>query len=296
MIQLQSFATIAQIQNKPVASKSNHVVAEWKNQEAVWTIWPSDTAMQAVITQAIKALSLEVPVHLILSSDSLRDFALLKLKNDSIAYNRIKIVMNTNAKGFIRDHGPWFIFDANDQPARLGFKWANYGVTTSLTRNTTIKDSIMMGKFAGEITGKMKLKTVVSDLVIENGMIEVNNNGVAICFMETILQRNPGYDLPAITVEMKRALGLKKIIWLGSSPSMEKIYPGAKASNIFGFGGNGHIDQYVRFANDTTILIAQIDPMERRFDPVTSGDFFILTENLEYLKKLQMKMINHLPS
>lgn len=282
---LGSFNTMAQNDQLSINSKMNTVKAEWEKQEAVWTIWPTDTSMQEVISESLFALTKECVVNLVVNSDSLRDFALLALKNKNIDFGRIKIIVYSKAKGFIRDHGPWFLFDANGQPARTGFKWNNFGVPISLTRNLTKKDSVAMGSFAGELTAKMKLKTISSELVIENGMIEMNSKGIAICFMETVLQRNPGFDLPFITNELKRVLGLKKILLLGSAPTMDKLNTSAKASNIFGYGANGHIDQYVRFANDSTILIAQFDPVERRFDPVSSADYFILKDNLEYLKK-----------
>ncbi len=277
------FTLNADAQN--TSEKTNYTVAEWKPQEAVWAIWPLDSGMQQIISSTIKILSNEVPVNLVVSSDSLRDFALLRLKNDSVDFGKIKIINNSNAKGFIRDSGPWFMFDSNNLPAKAKFKWNNYGAPVNLTRLTTKKDSLNMGNLADELIGKMKLKTITSDIVIENGMLEINNNGVAICFMETVLQRNPDYDLPSLTNEMKKVLGLKKIIWLGSAPTMDKLNSGAKASNLFGYGANGHIDQYVRFANDSTVLIAQINEQERRFDPVTSADYFILKDNLEYLRK-----------
>ncbi|HMT27948.1 MAG TPA: agmatine deiminase family protein, partial [Bacteroidia bacterium] len=178
------------------------------------------------------------------------------------------------------------MFDSKNLPARAAFKWNNFGVPVNLTRGLSKQDSIVMGQFAAELTSKMKLQTLTSKLVIENGMLEINSKGVALCFMETILQRNPSFDLPEIAAELKRVLGLKKIIWLGSSPTMDKIYAGPKSANIFGYGANGHIDQFIRFANDSTILISQIDAVERKYDPVSSADYLILQENQEYLKKV----------
>jgi agmatine deiminase len=264
--------------------KVHGAIADWEKQESVWVIWPHEADEQKVVVECIRNLVLEVPVTLVVPNDSLRDYALLDLKKDSIDLGKIKILIIPGAKGYVRDHGPWFMFDQKGYAARASFKWSNFGLPVIATRGITKRDSMSMGNFAEAATSKLKVHAINSDLVIENGMIDINSKGVAICFMETILQRNPTMDLPSITNEMKRVLGLKKIIWLGSSPTMEKVGLGPKASNIFGYGANGHIDQFFRFANDTTILVALHDGVERRFDPVTSADFMILEENIKYLR------------
>lgn len=272
---------VAQV-NKPL--KIHRPIADWEKQESVWVIWPDAEEERKVLVKCIRSLAGEVSVTLVVPSDSLRDYALLDLKKDSIDFGKIKILTVAGATGYVRDHGPWFLFDQKGYAARASFKWNNFGLPVNSTPGVTIRDSVSMGLFAGEVSSKMKLHTIHSDLVIENGMIDVNSNGVAICFMETILQRNPNMDLPTITNELKRVLGLSKIIWLGSSPTMEKVVQGPKASNIFGHGANGHIDQFFRFVNDTTILVALHDGVERRFDPVTSADYLILEENIRYLR------------
>jgi len=264
--------------------KENRAIADWEKQESVWTVWPQDEESRKILVKCIREIVNEAPVTIVVSSDSLRDYALLDLKKDSIDFSKIKMLTIPGAKGFVRDHGPWFLFDQKGYASRTAFGWNNFGLPVAATRGISKKDSVSMGNFASEVTSKMKVHAIKSDLVIENGIIDVNSKGVAICFMETILQRNPNMDLPSITSEMKRVLGLKKIIWLGSSPTMEKVGPGAKASNIFGYGANGHIDQFFRFANDSTILVSVHDGVERRFDPVTSADFMILEENIKYLR------------
>ncbi len=283
IISLSFFSNIvhAQINQE---KKEHRTIAEWEQQESVWTVWPKDEESRKVLVKCIHEIVNEVPVTLVVSSDSLRDYALLDLKKDSIDFSKIKIQIIPNATGFARDNGPWFLFDQKGFAARAAFGWNNFGLPVAAANGISKKDSISMGSFASEATSKMKVHEIKSDLVIENGMIDVNSKGVAICFMETALQRNPNMDLPTIISEMKRVLGLKKIIWLGGSPTMEKIGPGAKASNIFGFGANGHIDQFFRFVNDSTILVALHDGTERRFDPVTSADFLILEENIKYLR------------
>ena len=107
-----------------------------------------------------------------------------------------------------------------------------------------------------------------------------------ICFKETALQRNPGRTLEEIEKEYLRVYGKKKMIWLNKMPLMDKVLEGAKAGNYFGYGANGHTDEFVRFANDSTILIGLIDAKDKNDDPVSNIDFDILHDNLEILEQL----------
>lgn len=106
-----------------------------------------------------------------------------------------------------------------------------------------------------------------------------------LCFKETALQRNPDRSLEQIEKEYLRMYGKQKMIWLDKMPLMDKVIAGAKAGNYFGYGANGHTDEFVRFVNDSTIVIAQIDSAEKDMDPVSKVDFHILKDNLAILKK-----------
>jgi len=62
------------------------------------------------------------------------------------------------------------------------------------------------------------------------------------------------------------------------------MFSGPKLRNYFGDGANGHIDEYARFVNDSTIVIAQIDAQEADWDPLSRADHEILRENLAQLR------------
>ena len=101
---------------------------------------------------------------------------------------------------------------------------------------------------------------------------------------ETALQRNPGRTINQIEHEYLRVYGKQKMIWLNKMPTMDKVAAGPKAGNYFGYGANGHIDEFARFVNDSTIVISQIDIREKDLDPVSKADFEIMEENLLILK------------
>ena len=70
--------------------------------------------------------------------------------------------------------------------------------------------------------------------------------------------------------EYKRLMGVKKIIWLKKGVVEDDhtflgpitTSDGTKAYTVV--TTNGHIDEFARFVNDSTILLAQVDSKEFR--------------------------------
>jgi agmatine deiminase len=261
---------------------SGKFVPEWTKQERAWIIWPVDSSLHNVYLKVLKELMSEVRITVIFDTERSRDFFLLKIQKDSIDSTPITLLINENAKGFSRDTGPFFSTDQNGKLQLIDFKWTNFGVPTdSLKPQISGVEKTELLKL---ISKKSGIKYIQTDLVLEQGMIDINSKGVAICFMESILQRNPSMDLISITAELKKQSGVNKIIWLAAAPVIDKITSGPRNANIFASGNNGHVESFVRFANDSTILLATIDSIERKYDPISSGDFYILNENLVNLK------------
>jgi agmatine deiminase len=92
-----------------------------------------------------------------------------------------------------------------------------------------------------------------TDLVLEGGGIEVDGDGTAIVAESCVLNknRNPGVSKSACEAELKRLLGLQKILWI----------PGIKGKDIT----DGHTDFYARFAGPGTVLVGY-DPDPDSYD------------------------------
>jgi agmatine deiminase len=263
-------------------NNSGKIAPEWSKQEHAWIIWPGDSTLHHVYLKVLKELMSEVRITVIFDTERSRDFFLLKIQKDSIDSTPITLLVNENAKGFSRDIGPFFSSDQNGKLQVIDFKWSNFGIQSdSLKPVISGTEKTELQKFISKKTG---IKYLATELMLEQGMIDVNSKGVAICFMESILQRNPSMDLISITAELKKLTGINKIIWLAAAPVIDRITTGPRNANIFASGNNGHVESFVRFANDSTILFATIDSTERKFDPISSGDFYILNENLVNLK------------
>lgn len=79
-------------------------------------------------------------------------------------------------------------------------------------------------------------------ITMEGGAIELNGRGMAVVAESCIINnnRNPGKSKADFEIEIKRIMGVEKVIWI----------PGIKATEIT----DGHVDFYARFCNDSSIL------------------------------------------
>jgi agmatine deiminase len=124
---------------------------------------------------------------------------------------------------------------------------------------------------------------VSSAIVAEGGALDVSTS-VILTYRQTALQRNPGVSLEKIEAEYLRLYGKERVLWLSRSPLGDLVTDRPKIENYVGWGANGHVDEYARFVNDSTIVVAQIDPSERDDNPLTRADHDILAENLAELR------------
>ena len=102
------------------------------------------------------------------------------------------------------------------------------------------------------------------------------------------MNRNPNMNKEQMEAEYKRMMGVKKIIWLKkglveddhsfrgpvTTPNGQKAYTVITT--------NGHIDEFARFVNDSTILLAQVDSTLSG-DPIAAENFRRIEENYKIL-------------
>jgi agmatine deiminase len=126
-------------------------------------------------------------------------------------------------------------------------------------------------------------------MISEGGNREVNGKGVLMTTESVEFGRNPTMSKQEMEAEYKRMLGIKKNIWLKQGLVEDNhtfLGPittsnGEKAYTVL--TTNGHIDEFARFVNDSTILLAQIDSTEFH-DSFAYENHIRLEENYKILK------------
>jgi agmatine deiminase len=253
---------------------------QWEEQESVWLGWSLSPSIQELHLQMIKAFDGNVGITILARSDSLLKSAFKQIQSAGIDTTKIEGFVHFIPNLFIRDAGPRFLINEQGQLAIADFAWNNYGYPKEFQ---VYQYSDRRGEIDNDLAKQMNLPVISTSVVGEGGGFDMSSD-VLMSFKETALQRNPGRTIEDIEKEYLRVYGKKKMIWLNRMPAMDKVVAGPKAGNYFGYGANGHVDEFARFVNDSTILIALIDPAEKDLDPVSRADFEIMNENFEILK------------
>ncbi|AOX99014.1 agmatine/peptidylarginine deiminase [Jeongeupia sp. USM3] len=134
---------------------------------------------------------------------------------------------------WMRDTGPVFVKNDLGQPGGVDFNFNGWGNKQAHARDAEV---------APFVVGRTGVQLLNSKLVLEGGGIEVDGEGSAIITASCVLNRNrnPGVGRAECEAELKRLLGLQKIIWL----------PGIAGKDIT----DGHTDFYARFAGPGVVL------------------------------------------
>ncbi|WP_239042919.1 agmatine deiminase family protein [Citrobacter freundii] len=157
---------------------------------------------------------------------------------------------------WIRDTGPVFVISASGALGCVGFNFNGWGNKQEHERDADVAEFV---------TDYVHAEFIRSALILEGGGIEVDGEGTAIITESCVLNsnRNPGVSKAECEEELKRLLGLEKIIWL----------PGIAGKDIT----DGHTDFYARFTHPGTVVTG----LEQ--DP-SSFDYAITRRHLDILR------------
>jgi agmatine deiminase len=158
--------------------------------------------------------------------------------------NKVELIVCPHDDIWIRDTGPVFLVSANGGKAAADFNFNGWGEKQDYARDAHVAN------FVSKRSGALEIQ---SHLTLEGGAIEVDGQGTAIITESCVLNqnRNPGVSKAQCEKELKRILGLEKIIWL----------PGVKGKDIT----DGHTDFYARFARPG-VVFAGYDADPNSFD------------------------------
>jgi agmatine deiminase len=147
---------------------------------------------------------------------------------------------------WVRDSGA---IPTDDGLIKFGFNaWGgDEGLYGSRAQDSTIPEQ--MSKLLGKSLS-------LSSLTLEGGNLLTDGNGTLICIRSTIVNdnRNPGISAEEAEKELKRALGIERIIWIDEGLVLDET--------------GGHIDNLCAFADEDTLLIAWTDDPENPNYPI----------------------------
>ncbi|MEL4181679.1 agmatine deiminase family protein [Roseateles sp. PN1] len=225
--------------------------AVWMAFAAREAVWPA--ALRQPVQQALariaNAISAFAPVKMLVSPDDIS-------QAQRLCGPGVQLVTHEIDDLWIRDTGCLFVKNGRGERAAVNFNFNGWGGKQSHARDGTV--AARMADMAG-------VPLLRSSLVLEGGAIEVDGQGSAIITESCVLNanRNPGVSKAQAELELKRVLGLEKIIWL----------PGIAGKDIT----DGHTDFYARFIKPGVVAAA----LER---DSSSFDYAVTRRHLELLR------------
>lgn len=258
--------------------------AEWEPHEAVWVSF-FGAPVDSVAYQIVRAVASQTPVKAIipdmtLGPDPTSKLAYVvraRLGEMGVDLERVEFV-RTDSVVQVRDTGPIFVRTDEGGLQVVDFRWNGYGAYPfpPAGSNGHPFDSLM--------AARLELPVVRSTLAMEGGAMEVNGRGTILQVESVTLQRNPGRTKEEIEAELKRVLGQKKVIWLKEGPAEDPYRLSRITGHHIGQGVGGHVDEFCRFVDARTILLAMPDSAEAAADPVKRITYERMQVNYEILR------------
>jgi agmatine deiminase len=262
--------------------------AEFEAQEAIWLIWPSTDhkegeSVENVTLSIIEALINDMDIVVTCKDKDLLNEAKKTVKNRFGDQPRITFLEIPSFEIWARDMGPIFVETNNKILAIADFNFNSWGYSDTLDNNTKTEEM-----YDVRVAEHFNLPVISSSMISEGGNREVNGKGTLITTESVEMDRNPSMTKKEMEAEYERLLGISKTIWLKQGLVEDNhtflgpvtTTDGTKAYTVV--TTNGHIDEFARFVNDSTILLAQIDSTEFD-DPIAFENHKRIEENYRIL-------------
>jgi agmatine deiminase len=268
--------------------------AEWEKHEAVWVGWELFAPFNQPSLDVIKGLLPFVPVRVVTESSFSAQVAKEWLHIQGVDSSKPVFFVMPDNRIWLRDHGATFLRNEKGELGFADFTWSHYGIRDWLKwispGNRDIENTYRQAaKRTGSVDSLMGLsqsaRRIATDISLEGGGIEVNGKGVLILSEAVTLQRNPGKSKKYIEAELRRVLGANIIIWMKQGLADDPHIIRPITGKYIGFGTGGHTDEFVRFVNDSTILLAWVGESEKDSHPIHRMNFERMSENLRILEE-----------
>lgn len=285
---------LACVDKRETASISFHMPAEYEKQAAVWLGWVDYPPYEQPFLDIAHALYPKVPLKMIAHSEES-----MKTLKDTLTYlgldtSNISFQLLVDNRLWMRDHGATYLVNGQGEKKVVDFNWNMYGMPGFLEDLFEgDQDSIDFHMAerqseAGIIDSLMGARegyaSVNTDVIMEGGSIEVNGKGTLILCEEVTFQRNPGKSRKYLESEFKRVLGVSNIIWMKQGLVEDPLHFAEIIDGYYGYGTLGHTDEFVRFTNDSTILLAWVAEDERELHPINEMNYQRMSANLAILE------------
>ena len=259
--------------------------AEFEPHRALWMAWPTyenkaGLPTEPLLIEIIRATEGRVAIELLAQDDEEAGAIRERFRNEEVPDGHVTIHNVPHGDVWMRDMGPIFL-----RGDRGGLRIADFGFNMWGYESPESPSSRLEEAVDRRVAALLDLEVEKSSLISEGGSREFNGRGVMIAVEAVELQRNPGWTLEAMEKEFQRVLGISKVIWLAEGMAEDELtFRGRLPGDVYTvITTGGHVDEFARFADPQTILLAEITEEERQTDPIAAISHERLEESFSRL-------------
>ena len=219
--------------------------AEWEPQAATWLGWPVLENREelwgehyASVCRAFALLARTIARY---QRCIVAAHAPLAEQAREMCGAQVQVVPMAVEDNWLRDCGPIFLVDENQVSQQaVGFRFNAWGEKYHPYEGCQ--------RTAADIAAMADVPLVTSEMVLEGGSFYVDGQGTLLTTESCLLHpnRNPGMNRADIEGELRRMLGVEKVIWLPGNPAEVET--------------DGHVDGIASFTAPGRILFNAADP------------------------------------
>jgi agmatine/peptidylarginine deiminase len=217
--------------------------AEWAPQSGVLLTWPHAESDWRDALDEVEPVFLAIAhavtrfEHLLVASlnDGHRAHIADRLLHADVDITRVTLIVTPSNDTWARDHGPITVIE-NGRPVLLDFRFNGWGGK----HEWGLDDQITRCLHEAGAFGAIERRGV--ELILEGGSIESDGAGTLLTTASCLLTptRNPQYDRAGVEAELRRLLGVQRVLWL-------------EHGHLEGDDTDSHVDTLARLCDANTI-------------------------------------------
>lgn len=263
--------------------------------EPVGAMWLGyDAGHEAFTAELARVLWKHVPIRMLVRDTEAEDRARALLTAHGLDASAVQFVQDFRAPYFVRDAAV-FGLDGRKRPFIVDFEWTYYGWARWCRRThagdarraqaCARSDDTDTGRVDQRLAAALGIPAFTSPLAMEGGGVEVNGQGLLIANTDLWTQRNPGKRRDQLEAGLLQLPGVRKVIWLPRGLAQDTLHRATITGRYVGWGTGGHTDEFVRFADARTVLLAWPDAADTRTDPVARLNLARMQVNHDLLSR-----------
>ncbi len=259
------------------------LVGDFEPTRAIWLGY--DQGHHDFTGALARALIPHVQLRVWVADDGQVDDARTLLRSHGIDVSKVQFDVDEQALYFVRDTAVFArrpALPGTTGPGRLGmvdFRWSHYGMVAWCNRRHT-GDAAGFARCAAPALAARReeldrhmarvanARVISTPLYLEGGGIENNGAGVVLVSLPLAQQRNPGVPADLLKAQFEQLPGVSKLIWMAEGLASDPHLRGTITGDYVAWGTGGHTDEFVRFADARTILLAWPDDADVAGHPV----------------------------